>query len=61
MSIFSSSTKSVKIMKQNLSLSLLYNIIAVPFAMAGFIIPLFAALAMSSSSIIVTLNSLRTK
>ena len=59
--IISSSTKSVKIMKQNLSLSLLYNIIAVPFAMAGFIIPLFAALAMSSSSIIVTLNSLRTK
>ncbi len=52
--------KSVKIMKQNLAISLFYNSIAIPFAMMGYVVPLFAALAMSSSSILVLLNSLRT-
>ncbi|MEE9273229.1 MAG: heavy metal translocating P-type ATPase [Robiginitomaculum sp.] len=44
---------------ENLSLAVLYNIIAVPLAVFGFVNPLFAALAMSGSSIIVTLNALR--
>ena len=47
--------------KQNLGFSLVYNAIFVPVAMIGAIIPLFAALAMSASSIIVVLNSLRIK
>ncbi|MBD9525383.1 heavy metal translocating P-type ATPase [Paracoccus sp. PAR01] len=45
--------------KENFSISVLYNIVAVPFAIAGFATPLMAALAMSLSSISVTLNALR--
>ena len=55
------SSKTYKFIKQNLFLSLLYNTITIPLAMAGLVIPLIAALSMSLSSLIVVLNSLRIK
>ena len=45
--------------RENFAISILYNIVAVPFAIAGFATPLMAALAMSLSSVSVTLNALR--
>ncbi|MBN8607534.1 MAG: cadmium-translocating P-type ATPase [Caulobacterales bacterium] len=44
---------------ENLQFSALYNLIAAPAAAAGFLTPLIAALAMSGSSLVVTLNALR--
>ena len=47
--------------KENLGFSLLYNVVAVPLAMMGFVNPLVAALSMSLSSLVVVGNSMRIK
>ena len=45
--------------RENFRIATLYNIIAVPLAVVGLATPLIAALAMSTSSITVSLNALR--
>jgi Cu2+-exporting ATPase len=53
------SRQAVLRMKQNFAISFGYNVIAVPLALVGLATPLLAALAMSLSSITVTLNAMR--
>ncbi|HJM91568.1 MAG: cation-translocating P-type ATPase [Alphaproteobacteria bacterium] len=45
--------------RQNLGWALLYNAVAIPLAVSGYLNPLFAAVAMSASSLLVVWNSAR--
>ncbi|MCH9813655.1 MAG: cadmium-translocating P-type ATPase [Epsilonproteobacteria bacterium] len=55
------SRQTFKNIKQNLTMSLVYNIFTVPLAIAGYVIPLVAALSMSLSSLLVVANAVRIK
>ena len=48
-----------RLILQNFGIAALYNAVAIPLAVLGYASPLLAALAMSTSSILVTLNALR--
>ncbi|MBL4712392.1 MAG: cadmium-translocating P-type ATPase [Gammaproteobacteria bacterium] len=51
--------KTLRIIRQNLSWALMYNIVAIPAAATGYVEPWLAALGMSASSLVVILNALR--
>ena len=55
------SKKTIAIIKQNLFWAFIYNVIGIPLAFLGILNPMFAALAMSLSSVSVISNSLRLK
>ncbi len=59
LTVIDTSKRARRTMLQNFALAAGYNVIAVPIAVAGFASPLVAAISMSASSLVVTLNALR--
>lgn len=50
---------AMNVMRQNFGWAMVYNLVAVPFAAAGYLSPWLAAVGMSVSSLVVVLNALR--
>ena len=57
--VIETARRARNVMRQNLALSIGYNVLMVPLAVAGFVTPWLAAAAMSSSSLLVMANSFR--
>lgn len=53
------SRATMKVVRQNFAFAVVYNLFAIPLALAGWVTPLIAAVAMSVSSLVVIGNSLR--
>ncbi len=53
------SRHAMAVMKSNFAWAVAYNLVALPFAVLGYIPPWVAAIGMSASSLIVVLNALR--
>ncbi|MGI9506550.1 MAG: HAD-IC family P-type ATPase, partial [Geminicoccaceae bacterium] len=51
--------RAKKLIRENLLLATLYNVVTLPIALAGGLTPLIAAILMSSSSLLVMLNAMR--
>jgi Cu2+-exporting ATPase len=57
--VFDLATAANKRVKQNIGWAFCYNAVAIPLAVTGIINPLFAAIAMGASSLLVVSNSSR--
>jgi len=56
---FQQAKRAGRVLNQNLGWALIYNVVAIPFAVAGWISPLLASVGMATSSLVVVLNSAR--
>lgn len=59
LTVWQTAKQSTMLVKENFALAVVYNIIAIPLAVLGYVTPLVAAIAMSGSSLLVIGNSFR--
>lgn len=59
LALFNGASKTRRIIRENLGWALLYNLLAIPLAAAGWVPPYIAAVGMSLSSLLVVGNALR--